>query len=176
MINSNVIGIDLAKNVIQVCKIVKHGELVSNKAISPKKLKELLAKSHPSIVAMEGCGSCHYWGRLAKKYGHDVRVISPKKVKGFLQGKKTDANDALAIAIAATQPGMTFSPVKEEEQQCLQTLETSRKFLDKELTALSNHIRAFLYEYGITMRRGRKSLSPYTDLEAKPDWQSIIGW
>jgi transposase len=62
----------------------------------------LLAKSIHSVVAMEGCGSCHYWGRLAKKYGHDVKVISPKKVKAFLQGQKTDANDALAIAIAAT--------------------------------------------------------------------------
>lgn len=158
MNNSNIIGIDLAKTVIQVCRISQHGELISNKAISPKKLNELLAKSTPSIVAMEGCGSCHYWARRAKKQGHDVRIISPKKVKAFLQGQKTDANDALAIGIAATQPGMTFSPVKEVEQQSLQTLETSRKFLDKELTALSNHIRAFVYEYGITINRGRKSL------------------
>jgi transposase len=79
--------------------IDKHGELISNKAISPSKLKELLAKTVPSIVAMEGCGACHYWARLAQRHGHDVRVISPKKVKGFLQGHKTDANDALAIAI-----------------------------------------------------------------------------
>ncbi len=151
-------GIDLAKNVIQVCKIDKHGELISNKAISPNKLKALLAKSIPSIVAMEGCGSCHYWARLAQKYGHDVRVISPGKVKAFLQGHKTDTNDALAVAIASTQFGMIFSQIKEEEQQSLQTLETSRKFLEKELTALNNHIRAYLYEYGITMNRGRKSL------------------
>jgi transposase len=34
MKNSNVIGIDLAKDVIQVCKIDKHGELVSNQVIS----------------------------------------------------------------------------------------------------------------------------------------------
>ena len=158
MKNSNVIGIDLAKNVIQVCKINKHGELISNKAISPGKLKELLAKSSPSLVAMEGCGACHYWARLAQKYGHDARVISPKKVKAFLQGHKTDANDALAIAIAATQSGMIFSQIKDEEQQSLQTLETSRKFLDKELTALNNHIRAYLYEYGITMSKGKKGL------------------
>ena len=158
MQNSNVIGIDLAKNVIQVCKVDIHGEILTNKAISPSKLKELLAKSNPSIVAMEGCGSCHYWARLAQKYGHDVRVISPKKVKGFLQGHKTDANDALAIAVASTQFGMIFSQIKSEEQQSLQTLETSRKFLDKERTALSNHIRAYLYEYGITINRGYKSL------------------
>ena len=154
----NVIGIDLAKNVIQVCKIDKHGELLSNKAMNPSKLKELLAKSVPSIVAMEGCGSCHYWARLARAHGHDVRVISPKKVKAFLQGHKTDANDALAIAVASIQVGMIFSQIKEVEQQSLQTLEKSRKFLEKELTALSNHIRAYLYEYGITMNRGRKSL------------------
>jgi len=158
MRNSNVIGIDLAKNVIQVCKIDKHGELISNKGISPNKLKTLLVKSIPSIVAMEGCGSCHYWARLAQKYGHDVRIISPRRVKAFLQGHKTDANDALAIAIASTQFGMIFSQIKAEEQQSLQTLETSRKFLDKELTALNNHIRAYLYEYGITMNKGQKSM------------------
>jgi hypothetical protein len=33
--------------------------LTVNKAISPRKLKELLATSPPSIVAMEGSGSCH---------------------------------------------------------------------------------------------------------------------
>ena len=87
-----------------------------------------------------------------------MRVISPEKVKGFLQGHKTDANDALAIAIASIQIGMKFSQIKTEEQQSLQTLETSRKFLGKELVALNNHIRAYLYEYGITSRRGRKSL------------------
>lgn len=158
MNNSNVIGIDLAKHVIQACKVDKQGELISNKAMSPKKLRELLAKSSPSIVAMEGCGSCHYWGRLARSYGHDVKIISPKKVKGFLQGQKTDANDALAIAMAATQFGVRYSPVKEIDQQALQTLEKSRKFLDKERVALSNHIRAYLYEYGITSGRGIKSL------------------
>jgi transposase len=75
-----------------------------------------------------------------------------------LQGQKTDANDALAIAAAAMQLGMRFCPVKEVDQQSLQTLETSRKFLDKERTALNNHIRAFLYEYGVTTGKGRKSL------------------
>ncbi len=82
-------------------------------------------------------------GRLAKAYGHEVRVINPKKVKAFLQGQKTDANDALAIAMAATQFGVRFSIIKDESQNTLQTLETSRKFLDKELTVLNNHSRAY---------------------------------
>lgn len=158
MTNSNVIGIDLAKNVIQICIITKDGEIASNKAIKPEKLKELLAKSNAAIVAMEGCGSCHYWARLAQKFGHTVKIISPKKVKAFLQGHKTDANDALAIAVASMQVGQIFCQIKSEEQQILQTLESSRKFLDKEVTALNNHIRAYLYEYGITTPRGKKGL------------------
>lgn len=158
MTKFNVISLDLAKNVIQVCRISKDGELISNKAMSPAKLKELLAKATKSVVAMEGCGSCHYWARLAQQLGHEARIISPKKVKAFLQGHKTDANDAFAIAIAATQWGMIFSQVKNEEQQMLQTLEKSRQFLDKELTALGNHIRAYCYEYGITIAKGKKAL------------------
>jgi transposase len=154
----NVLSIDLAKNVIQVCLIDEHGSIIYNKAVSPNKLKTLLAKLSHSIVVMEGCGSCHYWGQLAEQFQHDVRIISPKKIKAFLQGHKTDANDALAIAVAATQPGMVFSRIKTQEQQSLQMLEKSRKFLDKELTALGNHIRAYLYEFGITTPKGRKSL------------------
>ena len=154
----NVIGIDLAKNVIQICKISKAGELVFNKPISPNKLRVILATEKVSIVAMEGCSSSHYWARMAEQYGHDVRMISPRKVKAFLQGHKTDANDALAIAVAATQFGMVFSQIKTVEQQSLQTLEKSRKFLDKEVTAQGNHIRAYMYEYGITIPKGQKGL------------------
>ena len=154
----NVLGIDLAKNVIQDCLVDEHSSIIYNKAVSPNKLKTLLAKLSHSIVVMEGCGSCHYWGQLAEQFQHDVRIISPKKIKAFLQGHKTDANDALAIAVAATQPGMVFSRIKTQEQQSLQMLEKSRKFLDKELTALGNHIRAYLYEFGITTAKGRKSL------------------
>jgi transposase len=39
MLKSTFFGIDLAKNIIQVCQISKHGELVSNKAVSRKNLK-----------------------------------------------------------------------------------------------------------------------------------------
>ena len=67
MLKSNIIGIDLAKNVFQVCVISKDGELVSNKVVSRQKLKEILAKSHPAVVDIEGCGSSHYWGRFAER-------------------------------------------------------------------------------------------------------------
>ncbi|AOT06764.1 IS110 family transposase [Pseudoalteromonas luteoviolacea] len=158
MNNRNVIALDLAKNIIQVAKVSKHGEIVFNKAQSPSKVRQILANSSPSIVAMEGCGSFHYWGRVAQSYGHEVRGMSPKHVKPYISKQKTDANDAIGIAIAAIQPNMSFSPVKNIEQQILQTLTVSRKFLDKQLTQLGNHIRALFYEYGITIPRSKKAL------------------
>ncbi|TKF97340.1 transposase, partial [Vibrio sp. F13] len=109
MLTKNVIAIDLAKNVLQACHISIHGELMSNKPLSRQKMKEFLAKAKPSIVAMEGCCGCHYWGQLAEKLGHEVRIINPKKVKGYLEGHKTDHNDALAIANAAIQIGIKYS-------------------------------------------------------------------
>jgi transposase len=63
-------------------------------------------------VAIEGCVSSHYWGRYADNFDHDVRIISPKKVKGFLQGHKTDANDALTIANMSLQIGLKSSSLK----------------------------------------------------------------
>lgn len=156
--NRNVIALDLAKNVIQIAHISKHGELLSNKPASPKKVKEILAKNHPCIVAMEGCGSCQYWARLAESYGHKARIMQARKVKPYVSGQKTDANDAIGIAIAAKQPAMTFCPVKTVEQSTLKAINTSRQHLDSSLTALSNHIRALAYEFGVTLPKGYKGL------------------
>jgi transposase len=103
MQNSKVIAIDLAKDVFQVCIVSKSGKTVSNKPYRRQKLKEFLANSEPTIVAIEACGSAHYWGRYAQSFGHTVRMLPPKAVKAFRQGHKTDQSDAQAIAVAAMQ-------------------------------------------------------------------------
>jgi len=76
MFDSNVIAIDLAKNIFQVCKTDKHGNVIFNKTMTRKKLKEFLIKEKQSLVAMESCGGTHYWARFSKQAGHYVKVIS----------------------------------------------------------------------------------------------------
>ncbi len=44
-----VVGIDLAKNVFQICVINKHAELVSNKIVGRQKLKEILSNAAMQI-------------------------------------------------------------------------------------------------------------------------------
>ena len=158
MTNRSLIALDLAKNIIQIAKISKHGEIIFNKAQSPNKIRQILANTPPSIVAMEGCGSFHYWGQLAQEYGHEVRGMSPRQVKPFVSKQKTDANDAIGIAVAARQPGMPFCPVKTVEQQTIQSLTVGRKSLVKQLTQIGNHIRALVYEYGIVINKTIKAL------------------
>ncbi|EOD77534.1 Mobile element protein [Grimontia indica] len=158
MLTTNIIAIDLAKNVLQVCHISADGELLFNRPLSRQKTKEFLARAKPAIVAMEGCCGCHYWGQFAEKYGHDVRLLNPKKVKGCLEGHKTDHNDALAIANAAIQIGIKFSRPKSIETQSLQSLESSRRFLSRSVVSLGQHIRGTILGYGIANPRGEKGL------------------
>lgn len=68
MSKPTVVSLDLAKKVIQVCKVNPYGELLFNKAMSPQKTKDLLANSPPCVVAMEGCASFHYWARVAQSF------------------------------------------------------------------------------------------------------------
>ena len=64
MLKSIIIGIDLAKNILQICQVSKHGELISNKPVNRQKLKEVLANVKQAVVAIESCGSSHYWGEV----------------------------------------------------------------------------------------------------------------
>jgi transposase len=82
---------------------------------------------------MESCGSFHYWGRLAQEHGHIVRAMPPKKVKPFVGKQKTDANDTIGITVTVPAPKMTFCQVMTIEQQNLQSIQSSRRFLNKSL-------------------------------------------
>lgn len=78
--------------------------------------------------------------------GIDLAKIKPSviAVKGYLEGHKTDKNDALAIPNAAIQIGIKFSQPKPVEQQTLHSLETSRQFLTRSIVSLGDHVRAIM--------------------------------
>ena len=69
MRNSNTIGVDLAKNVIQVSVVTPANKELSNKELSRIKFAEFLAKQKPGLVAFEACATAHHWARLATTYG-----------------------------------------------------------------------------------------------------------
>jgi len=102
MAKLNVIGVDLAKNVIQVSVLSPSNRELRNTALTRRKFAEFLGRQRPSLVAFEACATSHYWARVAQRNGHAVKIIPAKAVFAFRQGHKTDENDALAVAEAAT--------------------------------------------------------------------------
>lgn len=83
------VGIDLAKNVFAVHGVDKNGNAVLVKPrVSRTALPELIASLQPCIIGMEACSGAHYWARLFRQYGHDVKLMAPKFVSPYrLAGK-----------------------------------------------------------------------------------------
>jgi transposase len=154
----NVIGVDLAKNVIQVSVVSGSNRELQNKSLTRKKFAEFLARQKRSLVAFEACATSHYWARVAKCHGHEVKIIPAKAVAPFRQGHKTDPNDALAVAEAASRPNVKLAPMKSVDQQGLQSIQRSRELLVQNRTALSNHVRGLLMEFGIVIPQGWSAL------------------
>jgi transposase len=154
----NTIGVDLAKNVIQVCVVSPAYKELQNKELTRKKFAEFLLKQKPALVAFEACATAHYWSRVARRHGHETKIIPALAVAPFRQGHKTDQNDALAVAEAARRPNIKEAPIKTVEQQSMQAVQRSRELLIQNRTALSNHIRGLLMEFGLVIPRGFSSL------------------
>jgi len=154
MNQNNVIAIDLAKNVFDICVLDKVNKVRSEKSVRRSNLEKYLSQQTPSLVAMEACAGAHYWSRIAQSHGHLVILLPAKFVTAFRQGQKTDANDALAIGIAARQPKVKSVAVKTLEQQDLQSSQRVREHLCAQRTAVSNMIRGLLTEFGLVFGKG----------------------
>lgn len=154
MRQSNTIGVDLAKNVIQISVVTPANKELSNRELSRLKFAEFLAKQKPALVAFEACATAHHWARLASSHGHTVKIIPALAVAPLRQGHKTDRNDALAVAEAANRPNIKQAPLKSIDQQAMQAVHRSRELIIQDRTALSNHIRGLLLEFGIAIPKG----------------------
>jgi len=158
MKNHNTIGVDLAKNVIYVSVLSSRQKLLQSKEVTRSKFKQFLANQKPAMVAFEACATAHYWSRYAQSHGHTTKILPALSVAPFRQGHKTDKNDALAVAEAANRPNIKVAPYKTVNQQAVQSIQRSRELLVNDRTALSNHIRGILLEFGFAIRQGYSAL------------------
>ena len=102
-------GLDLAKRVFQLHWVDMETGEICRRQLKRAVMTEFFARREPSVVAMEACGSAHYWGRRLSGYGHEVRLIAAQFVGPFVKNSKTDAADAQAIWEAAQRPGKAMT-------------------------------------------------------------------
>lgn len=143
-----IVGVDLAKNVIQVC-VFTNSKVRSNTEMTPNEFIDWLANSVPVTIVFEACGMSNYWKQKAISFAHEAKLISAKLVSAVRQNQKTDRNDALAIVQAALLPEVNFITGKTVEQQQLQSMMRLRELAIKQKTAMSNQLTSLLAEFNL---------------------------
>lgn len=186
--NNTRVGVDLAKDVIQVC-IYTNNKVLSNIEMTPKEFSLWLINAKPTVIIFEACGTSNYWKQVAIMAGHDAKLICPKLVSTVRQKQKTDKNDAFAIVQASMIPGVVFIAGKNREQQQLQSMMRLRDLAIKQKTALSNQLGALLLELNIrssarngglrsaiesTLEDGENCLSSLFRLALKAAWEQYL--
>ncbi|WP_087018670.1 IS110 family transposase [Thaumasiovibrio subtropicus] len=152
------IGIDLAKNTFYLIMLDKQGKQVERKKLNRQQLIGYLSKLETCVIAMEACGTAHYWGRKIGQLGHSVVLLPAQHVKGYLRGQKNDYNDAKAIAEACQHGAIRPVAVKSLAQQDDQTFLLMRQHVSSDRKRLINHVRGLLAEYGVVLARGSQVL------------------
>jgi transposase len=68
--NNTRVGVDLAKDVIQVC-IYANNKVRSNKEMTQQEFSLWLINIKPGIIIFEACGTSNYWHQVATALGPD---------------------------------------------------------------------------------------------------------
>lgn len=150
-------GLDIAKRVFQIYWVEPDTGEIVNRRFGKVALIRFFSNRPPGTIALEACGSAHWWARKLRALGHDVSLLHARFIRPFVQNNKTDAADAKAIWTAVQQPEVRTVAVKTEEQQAILGLHRMRSGLIKWRTAQVNQLRGLLYEFGITLKGGRQA-------------------
>jgi transposase len=154
-----VIAMDIAKRVFQLHAVDPQTGEIERVKLRRDAVLEFFARRPSSLVAIEACGSAHYWARALRGRGHEVRLLAPKSVRPFVRSNKTDAADAQAIWTAVQQPEAKFVAIKSESQQAILTLHRMRAQLMKFRVMQTNAVRGFLCEFGQVVPEGHRALA-----------------
>jgi len=145
---NTIAGVDLAKNVIQVC-LVNNNKVISNEELTSQQFMIWLHNSKPITIVFEACSMSNYWKQEALKRGHDARLVSARLVSMIRQNQKTDRNDALAVAQASQLTDVNFINGKTFKQQEMQSIMRMRELSVKHRVAVQRQISALLLEFNI---------------------------
>jgi transposase len=89
-----------------------------------------------------------------------VKLIAPQLIKPDIKRGKNDAADAEALCEPMSRLTMRFVPVKTAEQQAALMLVGVRDRRIRNRTQLTNTIRGYAGEFGLTAGKGKAHLAP----------------
>ena len=122
----DVIGVDLAKNVFQLCIADSAWRVLETRRLTRRQFESFFLGREVALVVMEACGSAHHWARWLNRLGIEVLLLPPAYVRAYVRRNRTDAADAAALLQAARDSDIKPVRVKSVEQQALQGLHRTR--------------------------------------------------
>jgi transposase len=154
------IGVDTSKSVFVLHGVDEADRPALRKKLRRKQMVEFFAGLEPTRIGLEACGAAHHWARTLQELGHDVVLLPPQHVKPYVQRNKNDSRDAEAICEAMSRPRIRAVPVKTTEQQAALMLAGTRDALVRRRTQLTNTIRGYAAEFGLTAAKGLDKIEP----------------
>ena len=154
------IGMDTSKSVFQLHGVDAQEQPVLKRKLRRGQVVPFFSKLEATTVAIEACGSAHYWARTLTELGHEVRLIAPQRVKPYVPRGKNDAADAAGLCEAMSRPSMTFVAAKSADEQAALMLAGMRDRLVKTRTQVSNATRSYAAEFGLIAPKGLDKIEP----------------
>jgi len=151
-----IVGVDLAKNVFQLCVADARWQPVEALRLSRAQFERWFANRAVSRVIMEACGSAHHWARWLTGLGIEVTLLPARYVRAYVRRNKTDAADAAALLEAARCADLHPVRIKSVEQQALQALHRTRSLWQGDRTRRINTLRGYCREFGIAIAQGAR--------------------
>lgn len=147
-------GLDFHKNFTQICIMNEKGQILTEERIKTSLLITYMSNKDYTI-GIEASGGVFDVAEKLELQGHTVRIINPSQFKAIgIGGKKTDKNDAKAIATALRMDCIPEVRKKNLYSRKMKSLLKSRDFLVQTRTGFICHVRAMLREYGLIMPSG----------------------
>jgi transposase len=155
-----VIAVDLAETVFEIAISHTPGDVAETKRLSRTAFQGFFRDREPVTVAMEACGSAHYWARELQAFGHTVELIPPHLVRPYVTRNKTDRADAKGILEARRNTEIRSVPVKTLAQQVIGSIHRFRSGWIGARTAQVNTLRGLLRELGLIIPVGVEKVVP----------------
>src|SRR5581483_3009419 len=94
------VGLDTSNRVFHVHGVDEQEQPALRQKLMRDQVVAFFEKLPPTLIGLEACGAAHYWARILRGLGHEVRLIPPQYVKPYVKRDKNDSRDAEGICEA----------------------------------------------------------------------------
>jgi transposase len=141
------IGIDLGSRDSQVCVRNSEGAITEEVRRPTAELSRWLATRAPARVVLETCTEAFRLAGVARRHGHDVRVVAATLVRALgvgQRGLKNDERDARTLSEASCRIDLPSVHIPTVVSQEVKAICVSREALVRMRTLLVNRVRSYL--------------------------------